>query len=234
MQNPVADILTMLLHEGRQRGLPMRPSGGLQRQLANMKTSTPDIASVMEPNVEVLPGPDMRQFGTPMPKDIWYEMIGQDTPFNTPLSRSDPTYHPSHGDVVPEAPTPISSDEWFNRGQEGQIRTPMDDIADSSSTGWPPGTENFQSRPGDGEVVPIRPLDMVDPSATGRARSDAMTSGPLVIWATSKNGKAVRLDGPFNSQIEALRALANLEKEIRASNPSAFSSMSLSIGPDRE
>lgn len=209
MQNPVADIITYLLHQGRARGLPMQPSGGLQRQLANMKTSTPDIASVMEPNVEVLPGPDMRQFGTPMPKDIWYEMIGQDTPFNTPLSRTDPSYHPSYNDNVPEPATPISQDPWFKE-------------------------EDFQEYIPQPDDPPIRPLDMVDPSSTGRAHSDSMTSGPLHVWATGKNGRAVRLDGPFASQSEALQALADIEREIQSTNPSMFSSMSLSIGPDRE
>ena len=211
MQNPVADIITYLLQQGRAQGLPMQPSGGLQRQLANMKTSTPDIASVMAPNVEVIPGPDMRQFGTPMDKDIWLEMLGENLSRDIPL---DLTNRPEQlrsdvPDIVPEPSTPISQDPWFKESD----------------------FQEYTPQPND---PPIRPLDMIDPSATGRAHSNSMTSGPLHIWATGKNGQAVRLDGPFQSQSEALQALADIEKEIQSTNPSMFSRMSLSIGPDRE
>lgn len=89
------------------------------------------------------------------------------------------------------------------------------------AVGQPPPPNNLMQGPGSG-YADIRSSEFLSPegpSQSPASRSPSpmemvgenFTDTPLYIWY-NRNGKRIRLDGPFNSDIEAMRELRELRR----------------------
>lgn len=79
--NPISDLLMELLSKGGPKGVPMQPSGGLQRYLAERASSQPDLASFESPNVELHPTVNANPNEFPGAPDA-EEMLGRAGPIS--------------------------------------------------------------------------------------------------------------------------------------------------------
>lgn len=116
-----------------------------------------------------------------------------------PLYGEGPGFQPDMY-VNPLDPPPISQDPWFN--------DPASLMADEARL--PP--RRFQQE-AEGEFTDegLRPEDVMTPAGMPRPGTGPST-GNYYIWATNSNGTTIRVDGPFNSEIEAARELKLMEQ----------------------
>lgn len=87
--DPVAQLISMLLAEGKGRGFPMRASPELRQYMREANAAIPDPDSFSAQNVELMPGPSAEQImggaaPPPISQDPWFDQaatsVGQSLP----------------------------------------------------------------------------------------------------------------------------------------------------------
>lgn len=114
------------------------------------------------------------------------------------------------------------NDPDFLNAAEGQLP----DTMQYDSNGWPAGTESFAAPyqgPSGGNITPLDMVSDRPPSNAFRHAGGDGTEDQLWMWAM-KDGKRVKIDGPFSNDIEAAR-------ELRAMRQAGLD-MEIEIAPD--
>lgn len=136
-------------------------------------------------------------------------------------------------EVVPENPIPISQDPWFDEQLSGF--PPYDGVGSPGQELEVPGRQSQRGLREAGQEFQ-RQRDLGIPSGIeGQPAGDdfdlmsflgqqsASQPGEFYLWAKGTNGKLSRADGPFKSEIEAMRALNSYREQ--------GTKLDLAIGP---